>query len=177
MQYKQIIQYLIAKRKTMHLKTEEVSHIIGVSESTVGKWEREERLPNLSALVNWCNALNVYLNLDEEKSNVPLDFKPSRDFINYVKQYYPEVDLNYERLQFIDYYTAKGIKQVNWTACFRAWIRRSKDFNTQKSKRKYASSSKTSSEFISERRNKLSNFSQLPNNIFGIDKKPTNNNR
>lgn len=152
MTYKELIANLIAKRKKFKVDTITVSSMIGVADSLVGSWERLEKIPNAINLFAWCNALELELALTTSEQEISNDFKPSIATITWTQQ--QGIDYEKECGKFINYYKAKKRTARCWDSMFRLWISRSIEFDRDR-KEYYQKQSKTSSDFIQERRNRI----------------------
>lgn len=69
--YREIILQMIAHRKRNKISQQELSDLIGVSESYVNKWEAGLKFPTLFSFMCWCKALNVKIKTEivDEESN------------------------------------------------------------------------------------------------------------
>lgn len=62
-QYQKIIDTLILRRKSKGYTIESLAMTIGTDTKTLGDWERKVKEPRLFNLLCWCEALQVYLNV------------------------------------------------------------------------------------------------------------------
>jgi len=62
-QYQKIIDTLILQRKSKGYTIESLAMTIGTDTKTLGDWERKVKEPRLFNLLCWCEALQVYLNV------------------------------------------------------------------------------------------------------------------
>tara|TARA_R110000824_G_scaffold81223_2_gene204162 strand:+ start:2989 stop:3474 length:486 start_codon:yes stop_codon:yes gene_type:complete len=126
--YQKKIQQLKARRLYLNITIEQLSHIIGVADTLVGKWERSDSLPNLQNFLAWCHALDYNVNLSTTDCMVE-DWTPNEQFIKAIKTEFRGVNYEYEIANFRDWYTSKGSTSTNWESLYRMWIRRSFKFN------------------------------------------------
>ena len=155
MLYKQIIHELKYQRKRLSIGTQELAEKIGVADSLVTKWESYSKIPNGTNLVNWINALGFNINLYQYKKAVGRNYTPNPRDLDWINETYgEEVDIDYEKAQFIDYYTANGKVRADWDACFRNWIRRGIKFRNTRRETKTGNSI-YDSRSIQERRKRI----------------------
>lgn len=158
MTYKELVYTLIAKRKKYKVDRMVLAQIIGVADSLVGQWETFKKIPNAMTLIDWCDALDVELQLRDAQTECPKDFRASEKVIAWA--YEQDIDYDKEREKFVDYYTAKGIKAKDWTSMFRLWLRRAIEFRAE-SKGSYQSYDKTSASFVRDRRKRILSLSNV----------------
>jgi len=56
-EYKYIVRYLHEERLRMKINQGNLSHKIGIAESTLSKWECGYRKPSVHNLIAWCESL------------------------------------------------------------------------------------------------------------------------
>jgi len=88
------------------------------------------------------------------KTKMVEDWMPSQETLIKMMRLYPEVDIQYDKEKFVDYYLSTGGVSANWDATFRNWIRRSDEYNKRNAKTSTSHAS-TSADSISERRNRI----------------------
>lgn len=154
MLYKQLVTQLKTRRINLRISAQELAQKIGVADSLVTAWESQKKIPNASNFINWANALECELALHQFKTP-PDNWKPSDEVLEYLLiQYGSEVDIHYEKEQFIDYYKSNGVLKADWDACFRNWIRRSIQFANARGQTK-TFNSPYDSKSIQERRKRI----------------------
>ena len=168
MTYKELIANLIAKRKKFNVDSRTLSHMIGVSDSLVGEWERLKKVPNAINLFAWCNALEIDIQLATSETEIDSNFQPSTEVIAWTKK--QGVDHEKERRKFINYYQAKQRTARSWDAMFRLWVERSIEFERNR-KANDKATDKYSSDFIQERRNRILDISDVPSGALPKDTK------
>ena len=132
MLYKQLVTQLKTRRVNLRISAQELAQKIGVADSLITAWESQKKIPNASNFINWANALDCELALHQFKTP-PDNWQPSEQVLNYLlNQYGSEVDIHYEKEQFVDYYKSNGVLKADWDACFRNWIRRSIQFSNDR---------------------------------------------
>ena len=146
--YKNIIARLKNRRQYLRRSAEELSTIIGVSEKNVGKWEREEAVPNAHNFINWCEALDLKIIFTEDKTTV--------------HEYYPtefnEVNIEHEYKQFKDYNVSEAKLSADWDSLFRKWLRNAVEFKRNRLQRK---SINTNPEVVQDRRQAIYDVANL----------------
>ena len=60
-----------------------------------------------------------------KKRKMPYKWTPREEEKKWVQKKYGELDYEYEKKQFQDYYISTGDQRADWDACFRTWIRKS----------------------------------------------------
>ena len=154
MLYRQLVTQLKTRRVNLRISAQELAQKIGVADSLITAWESQKKIPNASNFINWANALECELALHQFKTP-PDNWKPSEELINYLMTNYgSEVDLKYEKEQFVDYYKSNGVLKADWDACFRNWIRRSIQFSNDRRSTK-TFNSPYDSKSIQERRKRI----------------------
>ena len=154
MLYKQLVTQLKTRRVNLRISAQELAQKIGVADSLITAWESQKKIPNASNFINWANALDCELALHQFKTP-PDNWQPSEQVLNYLlKQYGSEVDIHYEKEQFVDYYKSNGVLKADWDACFRNWIRRSIQFSNDRRSTK-TFNSPYDSKSIQERRKRI----------------------
>jgi hypothetical protein len=88
------------------------------------------------------------------KQYITEDWMPSESTLLKMMADYPEVNIQYEKEKFVDYYLANGGVSANWEATFRNWIRRSDEYQRRNSQSSTSHAS-TSTNSISDRRNRI----------------------
>lgn len=126
--YQQRVRQLKERRLYLRLTIEQLAHIIGVSDKILGKWERQDVIPNMQNFEAWCNALDVNIILSPQMSTVH-NWQPTTELLKELKQQYKEVNYEYEISNFCDWYKSKGDQSADWDALFRMWVRRSLKFH------------------------------------------------
>lgn len=58
-----LIRELAAKRASLGLSQIDLNEIIGLTEGQISKWEAGVHAPNLLNLMDWCQALNMKLEI------------------------------------------------------------------------------------------------------------------
>lgn len=66
-------------------------------------------------------------------SQLPDDWQPRTEDIDWAKEEYPNVNEARERNRFRDYWIGTGKPRTNWDATYRNWIRRAAEFSPAKS--------------------------------------------
>ena len=154
MLYRQLVTQLKTRRINLRISAQELAQKIGVADSLITAWESQKKIPNASNFINWANALECELALHQFKTP-PDNWKPSDEVLEYLLiQYGSEVDIHYEKEQFIDYYKSNGVLKADWDACFRNWIRRSIQFANARGQTK-TFNSPYDSKSIQERRKRI----------------------
>ena len=154
MLYRQLVTQLKTRRVNLRISAQELAQKIGVADSLITAWESQKKIPNASNFINWANALECELALHQFKTP-PDNWKPSDEVLEYLLiQYGSEVDIHYEKEQFIDYYKSNGVLKADWDACFRNWIRRSIQFANARGQTK-TFNSPYDSKSIQERRKRI----------------------
>ena len=154
MLYRQLVTQLKTRRINLRISAQELAQKIGVADSLITAWESQKKIPNASNFINWANALECELALHQFKTP-PDNWTPSDEVLEYLLiQYGSEVDIHYEKEQFIDYYKSNGVLKADWDACFRNWIRRSIQFNNNRGQTK-TFNSPYDSKSIQERRKRI----------------------
>ena len=154
MLYKQLVTQLKTRRVNLRISAQELAQKIGVAASLITAWESQKKIPNASNFINWANALDCELALHQFKTP-PDNWQPSEQVLNYLlNQYGSEVDIHYEKEQFVDYYKSNGVLKADWDACFRNWIRRSIQFSNDRRSTK-TFNSPYDSKSIQERRKRI----------------------
>ncbi len=129
MLYKEMILELKYLRQRQMISSQELSQTIGVADSLITAWESGKKFPNGPNLINWINALGFNINLYLHKKPISRNYIPNPRDVEWIKERYGmEVNIEYEKEQFIDYYKANGGIKADWDACFRNWIRRGVQF-------------------------------------------------
>ena len=82
MTYKELVYTLIAKRKKYKVDRMVLAQIIGVADSLVGQWETFKKIPNAMTLIDWCDALDVELQLGDAQTECPKDFRASEKVLS-----------------------------------------------------------------------------------------------
>jgi transcriptional regulator with XRE-family HTH domain len=126
--YREKITQLKARRFFMNMTLERLADLVGVSDKMIGKWEREEAVPNIQNFEAWCNALDIHINLSAVMSDIS-SWCPSQEFIDEIKKQFKGVNYEYESENFRDWYKSKGELSADWDALFRMWVRRSFKFH------------------------------------------------
>ena len=154
MLYRQLVTQLKTRRINLRISAQELAQKIGVADSLITAWESQKKIPNASNFINWANALECELALHQFKTP-PDNWTPSDEVLEYLLiQYGSEVDIHYEKEQFIDYYKSNGVLKADWDACFRNWIRRSIQFANARGQTK-TFNSPYDSKSIQERRKRI----------------------
>ena len=154
MLYKQLVTQLKTRRVNLNINAQELAQKIGVADSLITAWESQKKIPNASNFINWANALDCELALHQFKTP-PDNWTPSNEVLEYLSiQYGNEVDIDYEKEQFVDYYKSNGVLKADWDACFRNWIRRSIQFANARGQTK-TFNSPYDSKSIQERRKRI----------------------
>ena len=154
MLYKQLVTQLKTRRVNLRISAQELAQKIGVADSLITAWESQKKIPNASNFINWANALDCQLALHQFKTP-PDNWEASREVLQYIlTNYGDEVDIKYEKDQFIDYYKSNGVLKADWDACFRNWIRRSIKFSNDRGQAK-TFNSPYDSKSIQERRKRI----------------------
>ena len=154
MLYRQLVTQLKTRRINLRISAQELAQKIGVADSLITAWESQKKIPNASNFINWANALECELALHQFKTP-PDNWTPSDEVLQYLLiEYGSEVDIHYEKEQFIDYYKSNGVLKADWDACFRNWIRRSIQFANARGQTK-TFNSPYDSKSIQERRKRI----------------------
>ena len=154
MLYRQLVTQLKTRRINLRISAQELAHKIGVADSLITAWESQKKIPNASNFINWANALDCELALHQFKTP-PDNWTPSNEVLEYLSiQYGNEVNIDYEKEQFVDYYKSNGVLKADWDACFRNWIRRSIQFSNDRRSTK-TFNSPYDSKSIQERRKRI----------------------
>ena len=59
-----VVDHLIARRKSEGLSQQEVASRMGVGQSTVSEFESKKHTPRLSTLVRYANAVDLSISID-----------------------------------------------------------------------------------------------------------------
>lgn len=95
------------------------------------------------------------------------DWRPIEKIIDECHETFgEELDIEYEILQFRDYYIATGSTYANWNIRFRAWCRQSAKWSRERVTQK-------STETVSEQRNRISGVVDQRNGKADSEKKGT----
>jgi general stress protein YciG len=62
------------------------------------------------------------------RSGVPASFEITRGMRLWAAENAPDIDIDHETAQFLDYHAAKGSVFVDWTRAWHTWIRKSRTF-------------------------------------------------
>ncbi len=154
MLYKKVIQQLKYRRIALRIKTDELAYKIGVADSLIHSWESRKKIPNAENFFNWCNALECQVVVHQYKLPVDTWELSEENLEHIITNYGSEVDIEYEKKQFIDYYKANGTIAADWDAHFRNWIRRSIKFANNRGQAK-AFNNPYDSKSIQERRRRI----------------------
>ena len=152
MEYSEVVNVLIDKRKSNKINSRALAQIIGVADTLVSKWETGESIPNAINFFNWCEALEVDIVFNVSVQLA--EYEPSNQTVDWINKNYIEVNISYERDKFVDYYIGKGITAKDWDAMFRNWVRRADEFQRQRVSNNQKQI-KTSSDFVQERRKRI----------------------
>jgi|TARA_R110000772_G_scaffold64499_1_gene144264 transcriptional regulator with XRE-family HTH domain len=155
--YKNIIARLKNRRQYLRRSAEELSTIIGVSEKNVGKWEREEAVPNAHNFINWCEALDLKIIFTEDKTTVH-EYYPSNFIITELTTEFNEVNIEHEYKQFKDYNVSEAKLSADWDSLFRKWLRNAVEFKRNRLQRK---SINTNPEVVQDRRQAIYDVANL----------------
>ena len=108
MLYKKVIQQLKYRRIALRIKTDELAYKIGVADSLIHSWESRKKIPNAENFFNWCNALECQVVVHQYKLPVDTWELSEKNLEHIITNYGSEVDIEYKKEQFIDYYKANG---------------------------------------------------------------------
>jgi len=159
--YKNIIARLKNRRQYLKQSGEELSAIIGVNEKNVGKWEREESVPNAHNFINWCEALDLKIIFTEDKTSVH-EYYPSNFIITELTTEFNEVNIEHEYKQFKDYNVSEAKLSADWDSLFRKWLRNAVSFKQSRLQRK---GNQTDPEVVQARRNRIYDVASLRDKV------------
>ena len=87
------------------------------------------------------------------KTKMKEGWMPSKETIMNMMSSCPEVNIQYEKDKFVDYYLANGGVSANWEATFRNWIRRADEYRIRNDKS--TGHTATSTDSIQTRRRRI----------------------
>lgn len=88
------------------------------------------------------------------KTRMVEDWMPTEQTLIKMIGQFKEVNIQYEKDKFVDYYLANGGVSANWEATFRNWIRRADEYRTR-NQRDTSTHVATGAAAVSDRRSRI----------------------